>query len=106
MTKNIFKPAIVFVTLLLLLILAYIDYKTGYVKYDLAKDDRERQLLLYALAMEEDPALKKKGLVPTELVLDMLEKEKPLAFVLENGVMTAPGTGISFRSISRRRLKS
>ena len=76
-----------------------VDYKTGYIKYDLAKDDRERQLLLYALAMEEDPALKKKGLVLTELVLDMLEKEKPLAFVLENGVMTAPGTRIKSSSI-------
>ncbi len=71
-----------------------IDYKTGYTKTDVPKDDRERQLLLYALALQNDETIKKNNWIPTELVLDMLEKEKPLEFTLENGIMTAPGTRI------------
>ncbi len=65
-----------------------VDYKTGYTKSDVAKDARERQLILYALAIQHDPELKKLNLEPRELVLEMLEKEKPLEFVLENSLMS------------------
>ena len=67
-----------------------VDYKTGYVKYDVGKDDRERQLMMYALAIRNSPEFA--GMQPSELVLDMLEKEKPLEFVLKEGTMS-PKTG-------------
>ncbi len=64
-----------------------IDYKTGYINSDVSKDDRERQLIMYALAVENDPVLQKNKWIPAELILEMLEREKPLEFILVNGTM-------------------
>jgi DNA helicase-2/ATP-dependent DNA helicase PcrA len=64
-----------------------LDYKTGYMNNDVSKDDRERQLLLYALAVQSDPLIAQRKWIPSELVLEMLEKERPLEFTLKNGLM-------------------
>lgn len=42
------------------------------------------------VGLKGDPVLKKKGWVPIELVLELLEQEKPTRFVLEKGIMSAP----------------
>jgi len=73
-----------------------VDYKTG---GEPTKDKRELQLLLYAIAVQSDPALMKRKWIPSELVLEMLEQEKPLIFTLENGEMKAPGTRIKCSNI-------
>jgi DNA helicase II / ATP-dependent DNA helicase PcrA len=54
-----------------------IDYKTG--KSDVSPEDRSKQLLLYAKGFEH---MHSKYQVK-RLTLDMLEKEKPLSFELD-----------------------
>jgi len=56
-----------------------IDYKTG--KYDVSPEDRSRQLLLYAKGFEHMyPEYRVK-----RLTFDMLAKEKPRVFELQDG---------------------
>ena len=42
--------------------------------------------MTYVLAVQHAPEFA--GMKPAELALDMLEKDKPLEFVLENGLMS------------------
>jgi DNA helicase-2/ATP-dependent DNA helicase PcrA len=56
-----------------------IDYKTG---GEPGPAEREGQLSLYVMALEHDPALKAKGLVPKAVTLELLEQEKPRTFEL------------------------
>ncbi|MFZ3077184.1 MAG: ATP-dependent DNA helicase [Candidatus Aenigmatarchaeota archaeon] len=56
-----------------------IDYKTG---GEPSKENRARQLLLYALAFQLDPKLKESCLIPKRLTLELLEQEKPRTFEL------------------------
>lgn len=67
-----------------------IDYKTG--KYNVAPEDRSRQLLLYAKGFEHTyPEYHVK-----RLTLDMLALEKPLSFELdEDGEFKASGSRMS-----------
>ena len=58
-----------------------IDYKTG---GEPSKENRARQLLLYALAFQLDPKLKESSLIPKRLTLELLEQEKPRTFELTN----------------------
>ncbi len=64
-----------------------IDYKTG---KEPATEDRERQITMYMLALQRDPVLREKGLVPRRATLELLEEEKPRTFELgEDGSMTS-----------------
>ncbi|MFH0955314.1 MAG: ATP-dependent DNA helicase [Candidatus Micrarchaeota archaeon] len=66
-----------------------IDYKTG---QEPDKTKRARQLLLYALAVQNDQTLKAKGYTVKHLTYELLEQEKPRTYNLSpEGDMTEIG---------------
>jgi DNA helicase-2/ATP-dependent DNA helicase PcrA len=67
-----------------------IDYKTG---KEPSAEDRERQITMYMLALQKDPVLREKGLVPKRATLELLEEEKPRTFELcDDGTMIGVGS--------------
>ncbi|CAJ35284.1 ATP-dependent helicase [Methanocella arvoryzae] len=78
-----------------------IDYKTG---REPGTEDRERQITMYMLALQRDPALREKRLTPKRATLELLEEEKPRTFELcDDGTMKSVGSNCKAIEIEKVR---
>ncbi|WP_424357322.1 ATP-dependent helicase [Methanocella sp. MCL-LM] len=78
-----------------------IDYKTG---GEPSAEDRARQITMYMLALQRDPVLREKGLIPRRATLELLEEEKPRTFELcEDGTMKSVGSSCKAIEIEKVR---